>query len=76
MLVAISLCGLLAHDFMIKALTVAPATVVTPLEFLKLALISKFGLFLYIVSITWTIIFGGLKILFINNLNLLDASKF
>lgn len=71
----IALAGLLAHTCLTNALTVAPATVVTPMDFIRLPVIAVVGMAFYgesldpLVFVGAALIFGG------NYLNIWFESK-
>ena len=46
-IIIIGICGLIAHYCLTKALSLAPAIIVSPLEFLRLPFISIVGYILY-----------------------------
>ena len=68
--VLVGICGLMAHLSITKALTLAPAIVVMPLEFLRLPLISVVGFFLYNEGFEWQVWIGALVILGANAINI------
>ena len=55
----ISIGGLTAHFCIAKALALAPAIVVIPLDFLRLPLISLVGFLAYDESFEWVVVFGA-----------------
>lgn len=57
--VAIGIAGLVAHTCLTKALTVAPATVVTPLDFLRLPAIAVIGMVLYSEPLNIWVLLGA-----------------
>ena len=57
------ICGLAAHLSITKALTLAPAIIVMPLEFLRLPLISIVGFLLYNEGFELQVWLGALIIL-------------
>ena len=63
---AISVAGLLAHFCIVSALSLAPASVVTPIEFFRLPLVIIVGIILYNEKFEWEVIYGGLIILVAN----------
>ena len=69
-LVAVGLGGLLAHFCITKALALAPAIVVIPLDFMRLPLISVIGLLYYGEVFEWPILIGAAIILFATVFNL------
>ncbi len=62
----IGLCGLAAHFCITKALTLAPATVVGPLDFLRLPLIAVVGYVLYMEPAE-PLVFAGAIVVFVAN---------
>ena len=66
----IGLCGLMAHFCITSALHAAPATVVMPLEFLRLPLVTVVGFLLYNEQLEWAVFAGAGIVLFANILNL------
>ncbi len=67
---AIGLSGLGAHFCLTKALTLAPASVVTPIDFLRLPLIGAVGMLFYNESLDLWVFVGGAVIFAANWLNL------
>lgn len=65
----IGLCGLMAHYCITTALTLAPATVVIPFEFLRLPLLATIGYLLYSEPLQVTVFVGALIILAANIMN-------
>src|SRR5262245_5922317 len=58
-LVAVGACGLTAHFCMARALRIADATIVVPIDFLRLPLIAAVGMAVYGEPIDWTIFLGA-----------------
>ena len=71
----VGICGLMAHLSITKALTLAPAIVVMPLEFLRLPLISVIGFFLYQEGFHWQVWLGAVIILMANIINIRNEMK-
>lgn len=72
-LVIIAICGTFSHFCMAKAMTYADATVVVPLDFLRVPLAALVGWLVYSEQIdAWTAV-GALLILFGNLVNLRNA---
>ncbi len=69
-LVLIGLSGLAAHFCLTTALSLAPAAVVTPIDFARLPLIAVIGALFYAEPIDSSVIIGGALILAANWLNL------
>ncbi len=66
LLALLAVCGLLAHFCITKALTLAPATVVAPFDFVRLPIIAVAGMLLYDESID-IYVFVGACIIFAGN---------
>ncbi len=64
--VMIGLAGLMAHFCMTNALTIAPATVVVPIDFIRLPAIAVVGMLLYSEPLD-IFVFLGAAIIFIGN---------
>lgn len=69
-LFVIGCAGLLAHFCLTTALSIAPATVVTPVDFLRLPLIAVIGLMVYGEAIDAFVLVGAAVIFGANYLNL------
>ncbi|RXV66645.1 EamA family transporter [Roseovarius sp. A46] len=69
-LVVIGCAGLMAHVCLTTALSIAPATVVTPVDFLRLPLIAVIGLMAYGEAIDAWVLIGAGVIFGANYLNL------
>lgn len=66
LLLLVACCGLLAHFCITKALTIAPATVVAPIDFARLPLVAVAAMLLYNEAIDiW--VFVGAVIIFAGN---------
>ncbi|MEL0435547.1 DMT family transporter [Phycobacter sp. K97] len=73
-LVLIGLAGLAAHFCLTTALSLAPATVVMPIDFTRLPVIAIGGMLIYGEEVViWTIV-GAIVIFAANYINILDAS--
>ena len=72
----ISIGGLTAHFCITTALMLAPATVVAPLEFLRLPLIAVVGYFVYAEALSVFVFIGAILIIGANiaNIRLRGAS--
>ncbi|MEK9574110.1 MAG: DMT family transporter, partial [Alphaproteobacteria bacterium] len=68
--VIIGICGLCAHFCITTALQLAPATIVTPFEFLRLPLITFVGVLLYGEALEWPVFIGAFVVLAANILNI------
>ena len=60
--ITVGICGLTAHFCITKALALAPAIVVIPLDFLRLPLISLIGFQAYNEAFEWAVVFGAILI--------------
>lgn len=66
LLTLLASCGLLAHFSITKALTLAPATVVAPIDFARLPIIALVGMLLYNEAVElW--VFVGAAVIFAGN---------
>jgi drug/metabolite transporter (DMT)-like permease len=68
--VIIGICGLCAHFCITTALQLAPATIVTPFEFLRLPLITLVGVVLYGEQLEWLVFLGAFIVLLANIMNI------
>ena len=68
--IVIGICGLCAHFCITTALQLAPATIVTPFEFLRLPLITVVGVILYGEALEWPVFIGAFVVLLANILNI------
>ena len=71
----ISVGGLSAHFCITTALTLAPASIVAPLEFLRLPLIAVVGYLVYAEALSIFILFGAILIVGANIANLRNAKQ-
>jgi drug/metabolite transporter (DMT)-like permease len=71
----IGICGLCAHFCITSALLLAPATVVTPFEFLRLPMVSVVGVWLYNEGLEWQVFVGALVVLGANWMNIRAETK-
>ena len=69
----ISVGGLTAHFCITTALTLAPASIVAPLEFLRLPLIAVVGYLVYAEALSIFILVGAILIVGANIANLRNA---
>ncbi|MXQ07104.1 EamA family transporter [Alphaproteobacteria bacterium GH1-50] len=67
--------GLLAHTCLTKALSLAPATVVVPMDFLRLPAIAVVGMLLYSEPLDALVLLGAALIFAGNYLNILSESR-
>jgi drug/metabolite transporter (DMT)-like permease len=68
--IIVGFCGLLAHFCITTALTMAPATIVAPMDFLRLPLITVVGFWLYQEPLEWPVLIGALIVFWANILNI------
>jgi drug/metabolite transporter (DMT)-like permease len=73
--VFIGLTGIGAHFCLTRALIIAPASVVAPMEFLRLPVIAVIGLMLYGEALDWSLAAGAGLILAANALNIAGERK-
>ena len=69
-LVLIGVAGVVAHLCLTKALTLAPATVVIPMDFVRLPAIALVGMLVYAEPLDPYVLLGALVILAANWINL------
>jgi len=69
-LIVIGCAGLIAHFCLTKAVSMAPATVVMPIDFLRLPLIAAIGVVLYSEPLEGAVIIGAIIIFTANYANL------
>lgn len=69
-LIWVGLAGLGAHACMTRALTIAPASVVAPIDFLRLPIVAILGWLVYEEAITVPVLIGGAIILLANWINI------
>tara|TARA_B100000579_G_scaffold308359_1_gene258061 strand:+ start:188 stop:481 length:294 start_codon:yes stop_codon:yes gene_type:complete len=74
-LVIVSITGLTAHLCMTQAFKLAPVTVVMPLDFARLPIISVIGYMFYNESLTWYILFGSVMVFLGNYINIKSEEK-
>ena len=75
-LTLIGVCGLCAHFCITSALQLAPATVVTPFEFLRLPMVSIVGVWLYSEGLEWQVFVGALVVLGANWMNIRAETRY
>lgn len=71
----IGAAGLSAHFCLTRALSHAPATIVMPMDFLRLPLIAVIGMMFYAEPLDWAVLAGGLVVLGANFLNLTAPAR-
>ena len=69
-LVLVGCAGLLAHFCMTKALSLAPASVVMPIDFARLPIIALVAMILYNEPLEWAVLAGAVIIFAANYLNI------
>ncbi|MDG2452467.1 MAG: EamA family transporter, partial [Paracoccaceae bacterium] len=63
------------HFCLTKALGLAPATVVMPIDFARLPVIAIIGLLVYSEPLEWAVMLGAILIFLANYLNVWSAAK-
>lgn len=74
-LVLIGFAGLTAHFCLTKALSLAPASIVMPIDFVRLPVIALIGVILYGEALEWPVLFGAVLIFGANYINILASNK-
>lgn len=74
-LITIGLAGLVAHFCLTKALTLAPASVVMPVDFVRLPAIALIGMLLYSEPLDGLVFLGAAIIFGANYLNILHQAR-
>lgn len=74
-LVVVGCAGLLAHFCMTKALAMAPAAVVMPIDFARLPIIALVGVTLYGEALQWAVLVGAVIIFGANYLNIRSETR-
>ena len=69
-LLVVSITGLTAHLCMTKAFSLAPVSVVMPIDFVRLPLISMVGFLFYNEVLTWYIVLGSVLVFIGNYINI------
>ena len=69
-LLVVSVTGLTAHLCMTKAFSLAPVSVVMPIDFVRLPLISMVGYLFYNEVLTWYIVLGSVLVFLGNYINI------
>lgn len=75
LMVTIGLAGLFAHFCLTKALQLAPATVVTPIDFCRLPIIAAIGYLFYNEALDIFIIGGAVLIFMANYINIWSENR-
>ncbi len=74
-LIVVAITGLVAHFCITKALALAPAAVVMPVDFVRLPLIALIGYVAYDEGIEAAVLIGGALIFFANYLNITHQNR-
>lgn len=74
-LMVIGVGGLLAHFCLTTALSIAPASVVMPMDFARLPAIAVVGVLLYAEPLQWGVLLGAVLIFAANYLNILTSQR-
>jgi len=75
LLLLIGVAGLMAHFCLTNALSIAPATVVVPIDFVRLPLIAVIGMLVYAEALDVWVFIGGAIIFAGNYMNLWIESR-
>lgn len=73
--VLVGFAGLFAHFCITKALQLAPAIIVTPMDFVRLPLISVIGVMFYNEAFEWPIILGAVIVMGANLMNIITERR-
>lgn len=71
----VAICGLTAHYCLTMALSIAPASIVAPMDFIRLPIITLLGVLLYDEPLLWPVIFGTILIVVGNMVNIRAESR-
>ena len=74
-LVVIGVGGLAAHFCLTNALSIAPASVVMPMDFARLPAIAVVGMMVYAEPLQWGVLVGAAMIFAANYLNILSSRR-
>ena len=74
-LVVIAFAGLTAHFCLTKALSLAPASIVMPIDFVRLPVIALIGVALYGEALEWPVLLGAVFIFGANYMNILASNR-
>lgn len=74
-LLVIALCGLLAHYCLSTALSLAPAAIVMPIDFIRLPVIAVVGILFYAEALDWYVLLGAVVIFGANYFNIWHSNK-
>ncbi len=75
LLATVGVCGLFSHWCITNALSIAPASIVSPMEFLRLPLVAIVGFMLYAEPLEWPVFLGAALVLAANLMNILAEQK-
>ncbi len=73
--ILVGICGLTAHVSLTNALTLAPASVVAPMDFARLPIIAVVGWLVYLEPLTLAVAAGAALILIANTINLRSEQR-
>lgn len=73
--VLIGICGMTAHYCLTTALSLAPASIVMPMDFIRLPAIAVVGMLFYAEPLQWSVLIGAVLIFGANYLNILTARR-
>ena len=73
--VVVAVSGLVAHFSLTKAISLAPASVVMPIDFIRLPAIGALAFILYGEPLEWTVVLGAVLIFGANYLNILTEHR-
>jgi len=73
--VLIAFCGLAAHFCLTTALSLAPASIVMPMDFVRLPAIAVIGMLFYAEPLAWGVIIGAALIFGANYINILSTHR-
>ncbi|MEM9793810.1 MAG: EamA family transporter, partial [Pseudomonadota bacterium] len=74
-LAIVGMCGLFSHWCITNALSLAPASIVSPMEFLRLPLVAVVGYFLYAEPLDWPVFAGAALVLGANLMNIFAEQR-
>jgi len=74
-LVLVACAGLVAHFCMTKALGLAPAGVVMPIDFARLPIIAMVGMLFYAEPLQWAVLIGAIIIFTANYINIRSETR-
>lgn len=74
-LVLVACAGLVAHFCMTKALSLAPAGVVMPIDFARLPIIAMVGMLFYAEPLQWAVLIGAVIIFTANYINIRSETR-